>query len=116
MYCYLTGSASWFLLTLLTQVFGVRGKDGSLLIEPKLCREQFEMSKTISIYRSFAGRKLCVNFTNSKKLDWGRYKIVKAGLNTDNLPGCGSGSITINRNLLLKLRADRINSIDIVLG
>ena len=116
MYSYLTGSASWFLLTLLTQVFGVRGAEGDLLIEPKLCREQFEMSRTISIYRSFAGRKLRVNFTNPKRLDWGGYKIVKARLNADDLPGCGSGSIIIKRGLILKLRAGRINSIDIVLG
>ncbi|MCX5665683.1 MAG: cellobiose phosphorylase [Candidatus Omnitrophica bacterium] len=116
MYCYLTGSASWFLLTLLTQVFGVKGADGDLLIEPKLCREQFEMSRTISICRTFAGRKLRVNFTNPKRLDWGGYKIVKARLNADDLPGCGSGSIIIRRGLILKLRAGRINSIDIVLG
>ncbi len=116
MYSYLTGSASWFLLTLLTQVFGVRGMDGDLLIEPKLCREQFETSKTISIYRSFAGRKLRVNFINPEELSWGGYKIAKARLNADDLPGCGSGSVIIKRNLLLKLRTNRINSIDIVLS
>ena len=35
-YAFLTGSASWLLLTLLTQAFGVRGKLGDLVLEPKL--------------------------------------------------------------------------------
>jgi cellobiose phosphorylase len=36
MYPYLTGSASWYLLTMLTEVYGVRGELGDLLFAPKL--------------------------------------------------------------------------------
>ena len=36
MYPYLTGSASWYLLTLVTEVFGVKGELGDLALEPKL--------------------------------------------------------------------------------
>lgn len=39
MYPYLTGAGSWLLLTMQTQVFGVRGRDGDLLLEPKLTAE-----------------------------------------------------------------------------
>ncbi|MCD4685888.1 MAG: cellobiose phosphorylase, partial [Anaerolineae bacterium] len=35
MYTYLTGSASWLLLTLTTEVFGVKGDLGDLALEPK---------------------------------------------------------------------------------
>ena len=35
-YPWLTGSASWYLLTMVTQVFGVRGQLGDLVLEPKL--------------------------------------------------------------------------------
>jgi len=41
MYSYLTGSASWYVLTLLTETFGVKGKDGDLFIEPKFSAAQF---------------------------------------------------------------------------
>ena len=104
------------MLTLLTQVFGVKGAQGDLLIEPKLCGRQFEASKTISIYRAFAGRRIKVNFVNSQRFDWGGYKIAKARLNDYDLTGCGSGSIVIKRKMILKLPENRTNSIDIELG
>ena len=42
MYPWLTGSASWYLLTLLTEVFGVKGDLGDLVLEPKLVAAQFD--------------------------------------------------------------------------
>ena len=36
MYPWLTGSASWYLLTLVTEAFGVKGQLGDLLLQPKL--------------------------------------------------------------------------------
>ncbi len=42
MYPWLTGSASWYLLTLLTEVFGVKGDLGDLILEPKLVAAQFD--------------------------------------------------------------------------
>ena len=42
MYPYLTGSASWYLLTLLTEVFGVKGDLGDLVLAPKLVAAQFD--------------------------------------------------------------------------
>ena len=47
MYSYLTGSASWFILTLLTQAFGIKGEYEDLLIEPKLTAQQFKSKNTI---------------------------------------------------------------------
>lgn len=41
MYHYLTGSASWFLLTLIDEVFGVKRNAENVLFEPKLVYEQF---------------------------------------------------------------------------
>jgi cellobiose phosphorylase len=35
MYPYLTGSASWYLLTLLTEVYGVKGRLGDLVLAPR---------------------------------------------------------------------------------
>lgn len=71
-YSYLTGSASWFALTLFTQVFGVRGQDGDLVIQPNLAVEQFKGRKSISISRVFAGRRLNFTFFKPEKSEDGR--------------------------------------------
>jgi len=116
MYSYLTGSASWFLLTLVTQVFGIKGKDGDLLIEPKLCREQFKDTQVLRINRNFAGKSLEVSFFNPKKLDYPRFKIVKASLNSRPLPLRESPSFIINRRTFLRLASQKINKLDIHFG
>ncbi|MCX5695706.1 MAG: cellobiose phosphorylase [Candidatus Omnitrophica bacterium] len=113
MYAYLTGSASWFILTLVTQAFGVRGENGDLLIEPKLTAEQFKLNPTISVNRPFAGSKLQVNISNPKKLDYGQYRILKASLNSRPLPLTDSQRILINRKSLQK---SSLNLVSIVLG
>ncbi len=116
MYSYLTGSASWFVLTMLTQVFGIKGKGGDLLIEPKLCLGQFKDTSAISINRNFAGRILEIKFFNPKKLEYGRYRIIKARLNSQDLTFQESQYIVINSRRILSLPSDRINSLKIVLG
>ena len=40
---YLTGSASWYVLTWVTQVLGIRGQWGNLLLAPKLMPELVHM-------------------------------------------------------------------------
>ena len=116
MYSYLTGSASWFVLTVLTQSFGVKGKDGDLLIEPKLCLEQFKQANTIGIERSFANRRLRINFSNPKKLEYGKYKIIKVSLNSRILPVTDVQRIIIDRKTIFNLPSNRINTINIILG
>jgi cellobiose phosphorylase len=116
MYSYLTGSASWFVLTMLTQVFGVRGDNGNLLIEPKLCLEQFRNSSTISINRTFAGKNLVIIFFNPKKLEYGRYRIIKAILNSRDLALKEPQRIVISRKSILKLPSNKVNSLKIILG
>jgi cellobiose phosphorylase len=116
MYSYLTGSASWFVLTMLTQVFGICGLDGNLLIEPKLRLEHFKDTRVITITRNFAERVLEINFSNPKRLDWPRYKIIKVSLNTQDLPVRDVKQILIRREKLLKLTSNRTNRLNIILG
>jgi len=75
MYHFLTGSASWMVLTELTQVFGVRGHYGDLVLDPKLVKEQFDRKAQASVTCRFAGRTLTVNYRNPGRLDAGRYVI-----------------------------------------
>lgn len=60
MYHYLTGAASWYLLTVLTQVYGVHGEYGDLVITPHLMPEQFDEQGEASVTFTFAGRRLRV--------------------------------------------------------
>ena len=113
MYSYLTGSASWFILAYATQAFGVRGENGNLLIEPKLTAEQFKGNSTISMSRIFAGSRIKVNISNPKKLDYGKYEILKVSLNSKFLPLVNPGRILINRNAIQK---SNLNTINVVLG
>ena len=116
MYSYLTGSASWFILTMLTQVFGIRGQDGDLVIEPKLSVEHFRKNSSISVERTFAGKRIKVKILNPGKLAYGKYKIVKASLNSKNLPIDKRGYLVFTREVLIGLPAHKPNLIEIHLA
>jgi len=81
MYCYLTGSASWFVLTLLTQACGIRGEYGNLIIEPKLTSQQFQGGKEFSVATNFADKRIEVCFLNPPKKDYPDYTIQSLCLN-----------------------------------
>lgn len=55
LYHYLTGSASWLMMTVVTEVFGVKGEFGDLLLEPKLVREELDAGRTAGIRLCFGG-------------------------------------------------------------
>jgi cellobiose phosphorylase len=74
LYHYLTGSASWLLLTVLTEMFGVKGSRGDLLLEPKLMPEQFDEDRTARVRLTFADRRLTVVYRNRELKEFGAYK------------------------------------------
>ena len=78
MYHYLTGAASWYMLTMITEVFGIHGENGDLAIFPKLVREQFDGSGKAAIEFSFAGKYFHVTIANLTGKDFGEYRIGKA--------------------------------------
>jgi cellobiose phosphorylase len=75
MYPYLTGSASWYLLTLVTRAFGVYGILGDLALNPKLVRDQFGPDGEAGVTTLFAGRKLEIAYHNPSRLDFGSYRV-----------------------------------------
>ena len=102
-YHYLTGSASWLVLTQLTQVYGVRGEKGDLRIEPKLSCDEFDPSTgEASLLCHFAGKKLKVTFQNAERLDYGRYRIKAVYLNDKlmELAAKEAGSVLIIRETI----------------
>ncbi len=78
LYHYLTGAASWYMLTFVTEVFGVRGEIGDLVICPKLLEEQFDVQGNAEISLTFAGREFRIAYHNPERLTYGEYVVAKA--------------------------------------
>lgn len=78
MYHYLTGAASWFMLTMITEVYGVKGKLGNLTLAPKLLPEQFDAEGNSCIKLNFLKKAFFIKYHNPDKLAPEVYKIVKA--------------------------------------
>lgn len=74
MYHYLTGAASWMMLTVITEMFGVKGKYGHLALEPKLQKEQFKNGRA-GIYLNFGKRRWHIVYSNPGEKECGEYKI-----------------------------------------
>lgn len=88
MYHYLTGAASWYMLTVITEMFGVHGELGDLVMEPKLLAEQFDEAGDASLALLFGEKRWKVTYHNSKKLEYGCYQVTEAkldgtGISTD---------------------------------
>ncbi len=116
MYSYLTGSASWFIFTLLTQAFGIKGVYGDLVIEPKLTRAQFKNKKTLSIKTSFAQKAIEVRFTNPGAEDYGDYSIQRVRFNAKDISGTIEGArFFMKRGLFLSLAKEN-NLIEVTLN
>ncbi|MGG6312450.1 GH36-type glycosyl hydrolase domain-containing protein [Paenibacillus macerans] len=117
MYTYLTGSASWLLLTLLTEVYGVKGHYGDLHLEPKLAGGQFDAAGEAAVVTIFAGRKLDVVYRNPQLADYGEYRIDGLTLNGSPL-SCtiqGQGCL-IPRQVIEALPNEAVHRIEITLA
>ena len=80
-YAYLTGSASWLLLVVVTQMFGVRGTYGDLCLQPQLEPEQFNDRHEASIETRFAGLTLQINYLNSERRSAEHYAVSRVYCN-----------------------------------
>lgn len=69
MYPYLTGSASWLLMTMVTEICGVKGIYGDLALQPKLVRELLDEDRRMGIRLRFAGTPLHICFRAAQEQD-----------------------------------------------
>lgn len=102
MYHYLTGAASWYILTAVTQMYGVRGSRGNLVIEPKLLEEQFDGNGRAELSLPFAGKRLRVIYENPGRKEYGEYSIAAVRLDGNRIctaPETG-GKVCISRDML----------------
>lgn len=81
LYHYLTGSASWLLLTVLTEMFGVKGRFGELNLSPKLMLEQFNDSLIAEVSLVFAERRLSIRYSNTNAKEYDNYTIGNIRIN-----------------------------------
>ena len=111
MYHYLTGSASWLVLTMLTQVYGVRGRFGDLVLEPKLTHNDFGPVNELSAETVFAGRRVRVTYRNLKKIPYEHYCITRITVNGKELKDVelNRKEARIPRDLFLKIARKPLN-------
>lgn len=112
MYHYLTGTASWLMLTVITEMFGVKGSLGDLHFEPQLLLEQFDKEDQASIQLTFADRKLQVTYHNQNKKQADEYVVAKIVIDNKLY---GKNHTTIKREDIQVLDASIQHIIDIIL-
>ena len=115
MYTYLTGSASWYLLTLVTESFGVRGRLGDLVLAPKLVAGQFDQAGKARLITRFADRELEIIYRNQARLDYGDYQIHSTRLDGQPVKHAGL-SVVVPRSLITSLGPDKTHRIEIELS
>ena len=103
LYNYLTGAASWYMLTVVTEVFGVHGEAGNMVICPKLVKEQFDVEGNAGICLYFAGKKFNITYKNPQKLTYGEYNIKKVACGQIPELECDGTSVFISREHIISM-------------
>ena len=114
MYHYLTGAASWYMMTMITEVFGVHGSAGDLILYPKLLAEQFDEDGIASIHVSFAGKQLKVIYKNEPGKDFGSYTAASAVCDDTPIEIVKDSYAIVSRKMLEEL-SDEPHTITITL-
>ncbi|MFH1245542.1 MAG: cellobiose phosphorylase [Candidatus Omnitrophota bacterium] len=104
LYLYLTGSASWYIYTLLQEILGIKFFFGDLVLEPKLTTEDFS-KKTIETTFNFHNKKIKVIFARGQKTSAACYTIKNVLLENQPLPHA-AGRCLIKKELLLAVKKE----------
>jgi len=122
MYPWLTGSASWFLLTLLNEVFGVRGDLGDLILDPKLVASQFDGRGEAAVRTQFAGHggepaKVEIVYHNPSRLEYGAYAVQRIVLDGVDVPVTHADQgVRIAREIITGLNPQISHRLNVELG
>ena len=113
MYHYLTGAASWYMMTIVTQMYGVRGRLGDLCLSPKLLAEQFDEEHRAAVNVEFAGVPIEVVYHNDGLCDYGAYRIDQVRLDEAEIEITPDREVSIPKNKVTRLSHDRTHRIDV---
>ena len=94
------------MMTMITEVFGVRGEAGDLILYPKLQTCQFDTDGTASITTPFAGKNFTVIYKNETLKDFGDYIIDSASCDGNELSINEDAFVSIPRKMLTALSDD----------
>ena len=111
MYHYLTGSASWLLLTLIEEVFGIKRVYGNLLLSPKLLLNEFNNKKEASIKTLINNKVVEITYVNMDKVEYGDYVIKAVYINDKSV----NVSITSKGAFIDLDKFDDINFVKVIL-
>ena len=114
MYHYLTGAASWFMMTMMAEVFGVCGKMGNLMLAPRLLAEQFDAEGCARIDLTFAGKRFQVCYRNLTRREYGSYAIKNVSCDGASLPVADASFCILPRNMIEGL-TDKVHQITVIL-
>lgn len=115
LYHYLTGAASWYMLTFITEVFGVKGNLGDLKVCPKLVKEQFDANGNAELSLHFADKKFSIQIQNPEKLGYGAYVIKNAVCDGIISLVNNQNSVSLGRKTIEELD-DSVHTIVVTLG
>lgn len=116
LYHYLTGAASWYMMTVLNQMFGARGEMGALLLEPKLLAKQFDENGKAAISFVFAGINWNVEYENKSLKEYGEYKVKEAYLNNTLLSSTADKKTWVEPELIGGIDKSVVQNIRVILG
>ena len=111
LYHYLTGAASWYMLTMVTQVFGVRGQMGDLVLEPKLVKEQFDASGCAELELFYMGIPFKVVYFNKGNKEYGSYHLKRATCDGEKLADCSPQQVRVPMELVKNLEQQKQHTI-----
>ncbi|MCM1107119.1 MAG: cellobiose phosphorylase [Blautia sp.] len=115
LYHYLTGAASWYMLTVITQMFGIRGSGGGLVVQPALLAEQFDGKNLAGLDLKLLGITWKLTIENPQRLEAGSYEIWEIRLD-EKTEEVHASSKTFDRNTITALDARRMHRIHVLLG
>ncbi len=117
LYSYLTGAASWYLLTVVLQMFGIRGEYGNLVISPALLNEQFDEAGNCSMELEFDSKLLKVELKNPGHLSPDAYRIASAKIDGKTFGAeIRDGSLVIGKSFMDLLDPNVRHQIEVILG
>ena len=103
------------MLTMITEVFGVRGELGNLVIAPALMAEQFDKEGNAALHLEFAGKKFEVHISNLDQKEYGEYQIAQVYCDEKEIEKRADGSACMEKEKIEQLSSDETHNITIVL-
>ena len=95
-YMYLTGSSTWIFLSLVTQIFGIRGRAGDLMLNPKLSDWFFDHKQEAKIKLNYRNQRVQITYFNPQCLAVDNYKIQSVKIDDRSVFSGSESSVIID--------------------